>query len=389
MDNGLFYQDKGNYIFVEMNVLFTSSWFPSKAHATLGNFVQYHAKAIGRYNKVYVLYVTPLDGLQSDFQIENERIDGVDITWVYFKKKLGKYSYVKAFKKGLRNLIDERNIKFDFMQHNIMLPHGWKALYVNHKYKIPYIISENWSGYQPERNEPISYFQKHMLKRLIRKACVICPVTQHLKNAIELFGEAKEYEIIANVVDTALFKINPEEGKQFDFIHISTLDDRIKNVSGIINAFKRLLATYPSAKLLIIGDGDRKPFEEQVKSLGVQDNVIIKGEQKRDEIAIWLQRSKIYVQFSNYENLPLVIIEAMSSGLPVISSDAGGIAEHLNPTTGILIPKKDEDVLLKSMIKSIDEYESWDFNKIRDYAVEHFSEEQIGMKFDHIYNKCK
>jgi len=372
-----------------VNILFTSSWFPSKSHATLGNFVQYHAKAIAKYNKVFVLYVTPLKDFSSDFQLENEVVDGVDITRVYFKKKLGKYSYIKAFKFGLTNLLETRGVQFDFLQHNIMLPHGWQALYINRKLKLPYIISENWSGYQPERDEPISYFQKLMLKRLIAKACVVCPVTEHLKNAIPLYGKANSYQIIANVVDTNLFCLDESVQKEYDFIHISTLDDRIKNVSGIIDTFNSYLSINASAKLLIIGDGDREPFIDQVSKLGIQDNVTILGEQKREDISLWLKKSKVYIQFSNYENLPLVIIEAMASGLPVISSNAGGVSEHLNITTGILIGKKDNEALLEAMKTSIANYNSWKFNNIREYALVHFSEEQIGLKFADLYQKCK
>ena len=372
-----------------MNVLFTSSWFPGKSHRTLGNFVQYHAKAVGRYENVFVLYVTPLEAIKDDFQIEHSIENGVDITRVYFKKKFGKYSYIKAFKFGLDELIKQRNITFDFLQHNIMLPHGWQALYLNRKLKLPYLISENWSGYQPERNEPISFFQKIMLKRLIRKACVICPVTEHLQKAIQRFGDAKAYEIVANVVDTDLFCPDDSIQKEYDFIHISTLDDRIKNVSGIIRTFSEFLKIYPKATLLIIGDGDRTPFIHQIEELAIKKSVTIIGEQKRTEIAKWLKKSKVYIQFSNYENLPLVIIEAMATGLAVISTKAGGISEHINNSNGILLDKKDEKGLLKAMQFYFENYSSIDSNRIREYAFTHFSEEKIGQKFVELYTSCK
>ena len=66
-------------------VLFLSSWYPSRVHSTLGNFVSYHVKAVSKTNQVHVLYVTADDSVK-DYEIISESIDGIQTTIVYFKK---------------------------------------------------------------------------------------------------------------------------------------------------------------------------------------------------------------------------------------------------------------------------------------------------------------
>ena len=83
-------------------VLFLSSWYPSRVHSTLGNFVSYHAKAVSQTNQVHVLYIIADDSIK-DYEIVSESIDGIQTTIVYFKRGLFKYlNYFTAFLKGLK-----------------------------------------------------------------------------------------------------------------------------------------------------------------------------------------------------------------------------------------------------------------------------------------------
>ena len=102
------------------NVLFISSWYPSKEHPTLGNFVQRHAESINPFVNLYVVYVTSSNRIKSDFEIENEIINGVNTTIVYYKKvnsklplfnsitKLNRYR--AGYKKGIEFIESQFNI---------------------------------------------------------------------------------------------------------------------------------------------------------------------------------------------------------------------------------------------------------------------------------------
>ena len=113
------------------NILFLSSWYPSKNHTTLGNFIQFHAEAVATINKVYVLYLSASEN-ENSFSIDNKIINEVDTTIIYFKKnKLKKYlDHLNAFKKGIDYLMKDKKVNFDCIHMNIIHPSGWQALYL-------------------------------------------------------------------------------------------------------------------------------------------------------------------------------------------------------------------------------------------------------------------
>ena len=91
------------------------------------------------------------------------------------------------------------------------------------------------------------------------------------------------------------------------------------------------------------------------------------------------------LMFSRYENLPVVILESYACGVPVLSTDVGGIREHMNKDLGILIESEDEESLYQSLDRLLDNYKEYDAAKIRAYAVDHFSNEVIGKQLFEVY----
>jgi len=98
-----------------------------------------------------------------------------------------------------------------------------------------------------------------------------------------------------------------------------------------------------------------------------------------------MEESDFLVLFSNYENLPCVIVEAFACGLPVISTDVGGIKEHLDNKKGLLIRKGNEDELYNALNKMLDNQNNYDKSTIRKYAVDNFSYEVVCKSFVELY----
>ena len=89
--------------------------------------------------------------------------------------------------------------------------------------------------------------------------------------------------------------------------------------------------------------------------------------------------------FSNFESLPCVIIEALSTGIPVISTDVGGIKEYISEKEGILIPRGDTEKLAEAMNYILDNSNAYDKNYLREYAVSNFSVKSIALQLDAVY----
>ena len=118
----------------------------------------------------------------------------------------------------------------------------------------------------------------------------------------------------------------------------------------------------------------------------MEDCVIFHGKKTSQEVAQAYQQADFFVLFSNFENLPCVIVEAFASGVPVLTTDVGGIAEIVTPERGILIKSGDEDALLSGMTQMLDTCRDYNRESIRKYAVETFSASKIGRQ---IYEQYK
>ena len=367
------------------NVLFLSSWYPSRVHNTLGNFVRYHALASSKYNSINVLYIVADDKVKN-YEIDYFKDHEISTTIVYFKRGIFKYlNYLIAFIKGFNFLTKKKSIKFDIVHMNIMHPGIWQALFLKWRFKIPFIVSENWHGFQDLSKFKLSLLELKLIELGFKFSSAICPVSQQLKISMLNANYKANYKIIPNVVDTNKFKIGISKitNKHFTFLHVSTLDDSIKNVSGIINAFEKL--THKNITLKIIGDGSTNWIFDKISNLKTSNTVLVENEKNHHEIAIEMQKANVFVLFSNIENLPLVLIESISCGTPFIATKVGGIPEMFRKDLGRLVDSGNIDQLVEEMNFMIENTNYFDSEEIRSYALNNYSDKVVGKQFNDLY----
>lgn len=106
--------------------------------------------------------------------------------------------------------------------------------------------------------------------------------------------------------------------------HVSNFR-KVKRIEDVVDVFKRVRAKIP-AKLLLIGDGPDRVFAEQdIRTAGLSDDLIVLGKVKDTERVLSI--ADIFLLTSEFESFGLAALEAMSVGVPVISSNTGGIPE--------------------------------------------------------------
>ena len=198
-------------------------------------------------------------------------------------------------------------------------------------------------------------------------------------------GFKANFSIIPNVVNTNVFNFQNDKPatKFFTFLHISTLDDSIKNVSGIIDAFEKL--EQPNLILKIVGDGPIDWILNRAKTLKSSNTLIVNKEMKHQDVATEMQLADVFVLFSNIENLPLVLIESISCGTPFISSNVGGVAELHNNELGVLVEAGNIEELTIEMNNIIKNLNKYNHQKIRQFAIDQYSDEVVGKKFNDLY----
>jgi glycosyltransferase involved in cell wall biosynthesis len=372
----------------KLHVLFLSSWFPSKTHPTLGNFVQRHAEAIALFANITVLYLSKNTNT-SAFEIEDEVEGNVRIIRVYYNSNGILFrNRIKALKIGIAHINFNQN-KPDIVQLNMIWPEGWQALFIQQKWKIPFVISDNWTGYHPNERSPLPFHIKSYMRFVANKSTLLLPVTLQLENAMRNLGFNSPSTIVPNVVNTAYFK-NEKKNEKHTFLHVSHLDNDHKNIEGILRVWKYFSDQTEDVILELGGDGDIPHWKKRSEELGIREtSITFFGTLNQAEVAEKMNASHTFVLFSNYENLPLVMIEAMASGMNVIATRVGGIAEHMGFCTwNKLIDAKNEEQLLNGFSESHSEMNEINREEISEYATNHFSFEAVGKQFTNAYEQA-
>lgn len=161
--------------------------------------------------------------------------------------------------------------------------------------------------------------------------------------------------VIPNIVDPGRFKFR--ERRPLSPRLLSTRNfDALYNVACTIRAFRLIQDARPDATLTLVGGGPQEPsLRALVRDLGLR-GVTFVGRVPPDEIARYYADNDIYIQSPDIDNMPTSIIEAYASGLPVVSTEAGGIPAILTSGVhGLLAPIDDHHAIAAHVLRLLDE----------------------------------
>ncbi len=139
-----------------------------------------------------------------------------------------------------------------------------------------------------------------------------------------------------------------------DFLIGSVANFRpMKRQDLLIDAYARLLPELGNLRLVLVGDGDLRPqIEQQIEALGLQGRVFLFG--RATDMPPLYDAMDLFVQASNSEGLPNVLLEASASALPIVATAAGGSGEVVRDgETGLLVPVDDLDSMAASMRRAV------------------------------------
>lgn len=367
----------------KLNILFICSWYPSRVIEGNGVFIQHHAESVQTKQNVFSIYIISDINCTKNIEIFSTKNKGVTTHIGYLKPSKNPiikfYRYSKAYFH-----IRKKIPKIDINHVNVIFPLGVIALIEKMIRNTPFIISEHWSGYHSNRNNSINWFEKTITKLIASKASFICPVTKNLEVAMRNFNLKGNYYPIPNIVNTKLFKPKDNLHESFNIIHISDMGNECKNIIGILNVIAKLEKKIPNINFKLIGSNTDQHLKE-IAELKIK-NITIYKYMSHKSMVKHLQESDLFVLFSNYENLPCVILESFSCGIPVVSTNVGGIIEYFPKDFGILVEPKNEIELEKAILKMYKK--TVNKQKLHDYAVKHFSSETISTSFSHLYKKA-
>ena len=387
-----------------MNILHLLSWFPTPDDPTLGNVCVRMIDALPE--ECHSVIFSVCDGKDMTQSFELKEIEGAHHTHVqiYIRppkiNAIRKLKMLRMYQYGLK-YIKKHFFKPDLIHLHVTYPLGQVALLWKRLFGYKYVLTEHWTIYQPQNKDVLVGGLKKKIIKIANNAELIMPVSLDLQHCMEGHGVHNRFEVIYNLVNTDMFKLKPciDSLQRTDLrgndmhvwkkhiLHISTLRDEAKNFSGILRTIERLRQQRDDFELHVIHDYEAPEFKAFVKEHNLSDCVIFHGKKTSAEVAEAYQDADFFVLFSNFENLPCVIVEAFASGVPVLSTAVGGIAEILSPERGILIPQGDENALLQGMNTMLDHCHEYDHEAIREYAIKTFAAQNIGQQIYEVYKE--
>jgi glycosyltransferase involved in cell wall biosynthesis len=367
------------------HIVFLARWYPHRYDPMLGLFVQRHAEAAAQYDDISVIYVHADDQIQQKFDIVDETVNNVCTIRVYYRKSWSKiislFRFFKANNKALKLLP-----KPDIIHVHILTRLGLVALRQKRLHGTPYIITEHWSRYLPG-NDFNGLLRKKLTKTVVRHASAVTTVTDILAKAMQSHGLRNEnYSIVPNVVDINAFKPQPHHNEVPRIIHVSCFENKSKNITGLIDALQILEERDIKFQFTFIGDGiDFAMIKDYVKKLQHQENLRFTGILEGQDYVGELSSGDFLVLSSNYETQGVVLLEAFACGMPVVSTNVGGIPEIVNENNGILVPPHDPTKLADAMQTMLQTYQNYDANTLRDSVIKKFSNETVGKLLSSLY----
>lgn len=250
--------------------------------------------------------------------------------------------------------------KIDVLHVHYAIPHAYAA-YMAKKMlhedgiEVPIVTTLHGTDITLVGSHP---FYKTAVTFSINKSDAVTSVSQNLKEDTQrLFHTKKEIKVVPNFIDIDKYKITykdcdrdllalPEERV---ITHVSNFRP-VKCIGDVIEIFYRIQKELP-AKLIMVGEGpERKEAEQLCRTHNIEDKVVFLG--NSSEVDKILCLSDLFLLPSKTESFGLAALEAMASGVPVISSNSGGIPEvNIQGVSGFLSPVGAVDEMAQNALK--------------------------------------
>ncbi|WP_233636134.1 glycosyltransferase [Hymenobacter setariae] len=389
-----------------MRVLHLPKWYPHRYDDQDGDFVARHVAAIAAHGgpvQAAVVFATVARGPLPALLVEEADLGGPVPTWRYYyrARPTGLASLDKLLKLGLWLLAQQRGLRAVRRHwggarpevvhaHVLFRPAAW-AWWLQWRHGTPYVLTEHWTAFQPINIGRLSRPMRWLAGWLVRRAAAFTPVSADLGQALAALGGVNAHTtVIPNVVDIELFHPPTPPGVRSGLLHVAAFNEPAKNLGGLLRTVAKLHREQPGLRLRVAGYGPAEAaLHHLAQELGLLTTGIVTflGKLAPAQVAAEMRRATCLVLFSNYENLPCVLIEAQASGLPAVATRVGGVPELLpEPSLGLLVPPGNEVALAQALREVLAAPAGrFDPARLRARAVAQYSYLAVGQAFGAVY----
>jgi len=209
--------------------------------------------------------------------------------------------------------------------------------------KVPYVVHIHIAPYKSTRAGVFLPLYMPIFKKIVRDAYAVLVYTKDYANLMSTMCHVSKNKIMIAPpgIDDIFFEHNVKNIKRKDdLLWVGRLCKQ-KNLPLLITAYKLIVKKIPEIKLHIVGDGpDRYNLEQMVMAHELTGRVIIHGKLSQTETRELMKKNSLLIMTSEIESFGLVLVEAMSQGMPVVATNILSVRQVITKKTGILSPSE-------------------------------------------------
>jgi glycosyltransferase involved in cell wall biosynthesis len=368
-----------------MNILILTKTFPSGESSWGGVFVREQAEALASEHQVTVVKFACDNKKFSpffDYSVTGGKSDRYRIFSISVSRSFpvyNQFNYIVSVRLALNKIIKETGP--DLIHCHYSYPAGVVAAVLKMKFGLPYLVTEHTRISSTFR----SVFHRWLSIWALSNSNLNIAVSSALKKELDDEGIGN-VEVVANVTDTKRFQVNRDISGGLRIGFLGSLNTHNKGLDILLNACSGLPVNF---SLKIGGGGQHlEYYKEMAQTLGIADKCFFSGEVPSDETPVFYKGINLFVLPSRYETFGIVLVEAMASGIPVISTRCGGPEDILNDRVGLLIDTGNSVQLREAILKIYYSKDRYDPGEIRDYAENNWGIKAFLNKINTIYLRC-
>ena len=314
-----------------------------------GSFIDYQIKFLSPVLEIYNGWYpsnSTSSNIFSKFPLTNLILRGII-------KRLFPLQFHKFYSREVAILLVKNKISCGLIEY------GPTAANLTDAFKIAGIpFAVHFHGFDAYHYKTLKQYKKKYISLFNLASAVIVVSTDMRKQIVQLGADENKVFINHYGVDTSKFEGSQVSKSEPNLIFVGRFTEK-KSPSDLINAFKIAQDTIKNAKLILVGYGELlDSTKKMVSQMNLNKNVIFTGPKQHIEIIEYLKHARAFVQHSrrakngDSEGLPNTILEASSTGLPVISTYHAGIPEAvIHGKTGFLVEEGDSKKMAEYMIQ--------------------------------------
>ena len=378
-----------------MRILIIPSWYPTPSNPVNGIFVQQQAGALSKTHDLRVLYLDmlPRGERRKPRRYLNKRKDYIEeIVEVPNRPLIWQFTYLWYMLRAFINL--RRKFMPDIIHCHVAVPAGWAVALLRRLFGVPVILTEHTSEFDSWRKRP---GQRWMAAVAYGSADAVLPVSEGQRFQLQQnFRCRNRVLVVSNMVDTDRFTQTPfpPTAEGYHLLFVGLMETGQKGVPILLQAISQIKQSgHPlelSLHLDLVGGGKLLPeYQTLARQIALDDMVTFHGYQPPAVVAQMLRESHALVLPSHFESQGVVVIEALASGRPVVSTRCGGPEFMVNSTNGLIVEPGNATELAAAIVNLLTHLDRYDPASIASNAVSLYSYNAVVSTLSEIYDSVQ